>query len=266
MNANSAVITPAGCETSGTVRYTAVFENTAFETQTEDVTIDPIGHDWGEPTYVWSDDNLTCTATRVCNNDETHVETETVEASYEVITPATTEAPGLGRYTAEFENDLFTTQTKDVPIPQLVVEGYHIIVTDYTKGKATTSIDAEQLYSGDVSFTVAAELVATIGIVNADGTITRLACTTVDDVHTFTVTVTDADVNLVLVMRGDYNLDSNVQNRDATLMRQYLAGTSTTVPTAVQIFAVDLNEDGKLQNREATMINQAVAGTNHYNW
>ncbi len=92
------------CETTGTATYTAVFENPAFEAQTTTETIEPLGHDWGEATYEWSEDHTTCTATRVCNRDASHVETETVSAT------VTMEGTTTKVYTAQFENSAFETQ------------------------------------------------------------------------------------------------------------------------------------------------------------
>lgn len=76
-------------------------------------------HAWGTPTYTWSDDYETCTAERVCLNDATHIETETANSSYDVITPATYTSKGLGRYTVTFENAAFTTQTMDIDLDEL---------------------------------------------------------------------------------------------------------------------------------------------------
>ena len=78
----------------------------------------PIGHDWMDAVYTWSDDGSTCTATRTCKHDSAH--TETVEAT---VTPAQTKAPsctqmGETTYTAAFEADWAMTQTKvlaDIP-------------------------------------------------------------------------------------------------------------------------------------------------------
>ncbi|MBQ3375935.1 MAG: cell wall-binding repeat-containing protein [Erysipelotrichaceae bacterium] len=78
----------------------------------ENFTTEPTGHNWGEPTYTWSDDNLTVTATRVCSNDN-HPETETVNTT-NVITPPTCTADGSITYTAEFKNSAFSKQTKTV--------------------------------------------------------------------------------------------------------------------------------------------------------
>ena len=79
----------------------------------------PHTHDWGAPSYSWASDNSACTATAVCTENSTHVTNETVTASYQVVQAATTEAAGTGRYTATFSSALFSTQTKDIVIPQL---------------------------------------------------------------------------------------------------------------------------------------------------
>ena len=70
------------------------------------------GHAWGAPTYVWSDDNSTCTATRICSKDASHVETETVAVTAEITKPATCTEKGETTYTATFENEAFTVQPK----------------------------------------------------------------------------------------------------------------------------------------------------------
>ena len=66
-------------------------------------------HDWDEPTYEWSDDHSTCTATRICLNDPTHVETETVDSVRTVTAPTCLE-DGLYIYSAKFTNPAFEVQ------------------------------------------------------------------------------------------------------------------------------------------------------------
>ncbi|MBQ4427781.1 MAG: hypothetical protein II881_08570 [Oscillospiraceae bacterium] len=66
------------------------------------------------PAYVWSEDNANVTATRVCGNDKSHVETETATATSAVTKQAECEVEGETTYTAVFENKAFSTQTKTV--------------------------------------------------------------------------------------------------------------------------------------------------------
>ena len=79
---------------------------------------EPTGHDWAAPTYTWAADNSTVTAARICNNDPSHTETETVNTTVETVA-ATCTAQGNRRYTATFENPVFETQTKTVVIDVL---------------------------------------------------------------------------------------------------------------------------------------------------
>ena len=79
-------------------------------------------HSWGTPTYEWNDDNSKCTATRMCIKDNDHIETETVDSTFEIIIEPTYTTEGLGRYTASFINSSFSTQTKEAIIPVLSPE------------------------------------------------------------------------------------------------------------------------------------------------
>ena len=81
--------------------------------------IPALGHDWGEITCTWAADYSTATATRVCAHDETHVETETVETTYEIVTPPTATTSGTGRYIATFTNPAFGTQQAEITLPRI---------------------------------------------------------------------------------------------------------------------------------------------------
>ncbi|MBQ9558323.1 MAG: hypothetical protein IJU94_06960 [Clostridia bacterium] len=80
---------------------------------TSEESIDPLGHDWGEPAYVWADDYTTCTATRVCRRNASHVETQTAETTANVTEPTCTEA-GKIIYSALFTNPAFAAQIKEI--------------------------------------------------------------------------------------------------------------------------------------------------------
>ncbi|MBR0131122.1 MAG: S-layer homology domain-containing protein [Firmicutes bacterium] len=116
--------TTATCDVPGNTTYTATFSNTLFADQTKDVTGVALGHDWGEPTYVWSDDHSECTATRVCSRDASHMETETAIAIL-TETPATCLADGQYEYSASFSNAAFTDQSDTVTIPRLAHDMEH---------------------------------------------------------------------------------------------------------------------------------------------
>ena len=76
-------------------------------------------YNWGKPEYTWAEtsDGFEVTGTRECLTDPSKSIKFTEKATYDVITPASCETGGLGRYTVEFTNGLLSAQTKDVAIP-----------------------------------------------------------------------------------------------------------------------------------------------------
>ena len=102
------------CTEMGQTTYTATFTNPGFTPQSKTVTDIPAkGHSWLSPTYTWSDDHATVTATQVCANDPAHIQTETVTTSSCVARYPTCTAKGTATYTARFVNWDFTTQYRD---------------------------------------------------------------------------------------------------------------------------------------------------------
>ena len=90
--------------------------------------IGKLDHAWGEIVYTWTGfnedgtvkegENVTCTATRTCENFTSHVETETVDAAYTVTTEAGCNTEGAAEYTATFTKITeAANQTKPVTIP-----------------------------------------------------------------------------------------------------------------------------------------------------
>lgn len=83
--------------------------------------IQALGHDWGEPTYYWSDENSKVTAVRICSRNEEHVDTETVNTQRVLVSAPTTTEPGVfAWYSEEFTNNAFAVQEReDGMIPKL---------------------------------------------------------------------------------------------------------------------------------------------------
>ncbi len=150
---------PAACFTDGKIQFTATFTKPGFTTQTKETPNgESAGHDWGAPSYVWSADNSTCTATRVCLKDGSHKETETVNTEF-TATATCTEA-GVTTYTARFDNPAFEAQEKTVAVDALghkdtdndgvcntckkvVDEAKH---NDYLFGKVRFSVKSGEVY------------------------------------------------------------------------------------------------------------------------
>ena len=110
--ATSVITKQPTCTTAGERTYNAEFKNEAFATQTQTEAVAKKGHKYAAPTYSWSADKSTCTASRVCQNDKTHVETETATATSVITKQPTCTTAGERTYNAEFKNEAFATQTQ----------------------------------------------------------------------------------------------------------------------------------------------------------
>ncbi len=135
-------IIPATCDTNGSAVYDVAFENEAFEVQSHEVTLPAIGHEWGTITYTWSDDYSSCTASRVCAHDATHVDTETVNSTYKVVEEAKCEEDGKGKYTATFKNTAFEAQTHEITLP---ATGHNWGIPTYTWSNDYSSCTATRV-------------------------------------------------------------------------------------------------------------------------
>ena len=102
----------ATCEDPAKTVYTATveFEGKTYTDVQEVETGDPTGHSYGDPEWTWTetDNGYTATATFICANDETHV--ETLDAEIEM----TEDATGTKTYTATviFEDETYTDTLK----------------------------------------------------------------------------------------------------------------------------------------------------------
>ena len=132
-------------------------------------------------------------------------------------------------------------------------------IKDVTGGRAAvsvTSFDPE----GNTVFTVVngEDLACRVGVMNADGTVTRLACTDANGLHTFTA---PSGAVIVIVIKGDFDLNGKLQSRDATYMRQYLLDLRTLneETAAISLFAGDVvGTDNSVSSRDATLIRQVL--------
>ncbi len=109
----SYVEVPATCTEMGQTMYIARFTNADFAIQSRTLTDIPAkGHDWSAAAYIWKEDNTVVIATRRCNHDKTHIESETAAVTATVTKKPTYTERGETTYTsAPFENPAFTAQT-----------------------------------------------------------------------------------------------------------------------------------------------------------
>ena len=80
-------------------------------------TTEALGHDY-TITYTWSDDNKTCTASGVCNNDSKHTLAEETANAVMSNSTATCGKAGTATFTATFDNEKYAQQVKNnVSVP-----------------------------------------------------------------------------------------------------------------------------------------------------
>lgn len=142
------------CTEDGATRYTAVFD--AEWTIPQSVIVEDLlatGHRWSEIAYIWSDDGHTCTATRTCMNDSTHVQTADAEITHVQTKEPTCTEKGTTTYTASFEADWAAEQTK--LIADLPAAGHGETRLENMKEPTCT----EEGYTGDKVCTVCGEVV-----------------------------------------------------------------------------------------------------------
>ena len=121
MKAHTYAIVPeqhATCEEAGFTSYVAC--TVCGHVLVAGSEIPALGHEWGEPEYIWSEDNSTVTATLTCTHDASHTQTETITAQLRIVSPTQTTEGELKFVSASFENEAFTVQEKTVgTIPAL---------------------------------------------------------------------------------------------------------------------------------------------------
>ena len=155
---NGEVTSEPTCLGTGIMTYTCT---RCGETRTE--VIPATGHDWGKATYSWSDDGKSCTATRVCNNDISHVETASAAVTAEQTKAPTCAVMGETTYTATFEEtwaEAQTTTRVDVAIDPTNHNGHLVQVAAKTPTCTEIGWNAYE-YCTECTYTTYEEIPAT---------------------------------------------------------------------------------------------------------
>ena len=139
----------ATCSEGETTKYSVAFTNEAFLPQTkEEETAQALGHNWSEVTYTWNEENTKCSATRVCLNDESHVETEETDVVKEVKAATCSEGETT-KYSVAFTNEAFLPQTKEEKTAQAL--GHNWSEVTYTWNEENTKCSATRVCLNDES-------------------------------------------------------------------------------------------------------------------
>lgn len=103
-------VVEATCEEPGSHDVVVRCTICGAELSCESMQDDALDHDWAEPTYAWSDDLGTVTATRVCSRDDDHMEQEVARTT----AVRSSNGSGVVRYVATFSNPAFAPQAKEL--------------------------------------------------------------------------------------------------------------------------------------------------------
>lgn len=99
----------------------------------------PSGHNYGVATYEWNGQN--CTATRICQHDNSHKETETVIGVYVKDTNATCTVCEKGHYKATFTKSAFVEQNTAKDSEDKGIPLGHSFINYVSNNNATCSSD-----------------------------------------------------------------------------------------------------------------------------
>ena len=151
-----------------------------------------------------------------------------------------------------------------IKIPKL--EAYKIILTNYNEDVITTSLPANKQYEpGEVTFTVTCDMACVVAVENEDGSFTKVPCTTTDsDEHEFTVTITDANVKVSVAIRGDTNLDGEIDVVDLSFDKQVMSGKRTL--TGFAALVADTDGDGEIDVTDLSFVKQVMTGKKTLDW
>ncbi len=141
--------------------------------------------------------------------------------------------------------------------------GYAVTVTNKTGGSASTSLSAGT-YSGTLSFTVSStgDKAVTV-IAHVGSSYSVLPCTDSGGKHNFSLSLT-GDTEIILVYKGDADLNAKVNMRDALAIKKHVAGTELL--TGAALCASDADGNGKTNMRDSLAIKKDVAGTEKIKW
>ena len=231
----------ATCTTAGNIEYYKDSQDGKYYNKTSDTTYEEItkdqtvvaaaGHDWGEVSYTWSNDNLTVTATRTCENDASHVETETVNTTSEVTKAATCVDKGETTYTATFTKEAFAEQTKTVEDVDAIGHTYGEPTWTWNGTESATATFVCE--KGDDTQTVNATITSNVTTAPTYTEVGKADYTATADFNgtTYTDTNKNGDVPMLECTRVVINtIDINGTKTSKTVKAEIFKSSDYTVP------------------------------------
>ncbi|MEE3451242.1 MAG: leucine-rich repeat domain-containing protein [Acutalibacteraceae bacterium] len=219
----------ATCTTAGNIEYYKDSQDGKYYNKTSDTTYEEItkdqtvvaaaGHDWGEVSYTWSDDNLKVTATRTCDRDSSHVDTETVNTTAVTKDPTCVDK-GETTYTATFTNTAFETQTKTIETDNATgIHTYSERSPEWSWVKNGNTFDVSVKFKCAVCDEYeTTDIKPTLNVTESNG------------IRNFTATVTHDDVTYT--SERDEAVSYNIAINDTTKQYKYGEYVTATAPAA----------------------------------
>lgn len=274
------------CDETGTAEYWEDGLGNKFSDENgtnaitdEQIVLDKLGHEWGDPEWTWNGDCTEATATFTCKNESKHTQTETATVTSET-TPATTDADGKTVYTAKVTfNGKEYTDEKTVVIPKIVANEYILLNPEDVTWKPGDGVITLLIKRTDGQ-TAADKLVGvTVGgipipsayyLVNEtpDGLAVTFPEEAVVQIpageYTVVVNFTDGKVEKKVTIEsadvpptiggilGDVNGDGQVDSGDALLILRKSVDMEEFDET--QNFLGDVNEDGTIDSADALAV------------
>ena len=152
---------------------------------------------------------------------------------------------------------------------------YRLTILDYTGGadsseapkggSAEVKVDdvvysVNKGYIGTLALTVDYEVACTVAVKNADGTFTRLESSSTGR-GSYSLNMNEA-LTVVIVRKGDANLDGNVTSMDASMTANHaakiLAGKEGIL-TPLKVLAADVKDFGTIKAMDASIIAKEAA-------
>ncbi|MCR4963670.1 MAG: leucine-rich repeat protein [Firmicutes bacterium] len=144
-------------------------------------------------------------------------------------------------------------------------ESHALTLSDRTNGAAAvTGVSSGGQYAGETGFTVSCvEACAVAYSTDGGQTYTRLTATAVAGGYRFTVDMT-ADTTIVIVKKGDANLNGSVNNQDATITKA--ANLQKRSLTPLEQVGADVNGNGSVNNQDVTKLKAALLQKTTLDW
>ena len=114
--------------------------------------------------------------------------------------------------------------------------------------------------------TVTFDVPCKVGYLGEDGKYVAIEAAAVEgQENTYTFTAPEGVTDVVLVIKGDANLDGEFTNLDVTIAKAASLGREVTF-TDIGMFAADMTNDGEFTNYDVTLLKAVSLGKYNYEW